>query len=169
MTTQELSEPEAWPYAPTVLPAGLVEDARRAFASDPEYLVDILEHASLIAYKQSIWSARKDISTASSKAQSQCREDTDRCCLVEGPCGTGACPYAQPEIDGIVIGITVGTSSRPIPARHPTYDLTTAAHLLAKARGVSKPATLSGTSRRRPEHRTTESEHIGDTGRASTG
>jgi hypothetical protein len=39
----------------------LIESAVSAFQYDPSYLIDMAEHASLIAYKRALWEVRMEV------------------------------------------------------------------------------------------------------------
>lgn len=143
----------------------LIEDAVSAFQYDPSYLIDMAEHASLIAYKRALWEVRMEVQRQEANARQRCSFDNKICpfvCSAEGACGFGKCRYAvgaREKKDGSTETYdyrslevpSPGTKSRPagVKAKGP-YRLDPTIEELLIDRGVRAPAKLSRGSRRRP-------------------
>lgn len=132
---------------------GLIEGAMQAFQHDPSYIVDMAEHASLIAYKRALWEVRMQVQRAEQAAQQQCRLDAKECpftCSNVGACGFGTCRYATEENAKILVTSTDGDRDRPDPdASGGKYRIEDTIAAVLRSKNIVAPAKLSRGSRRK--------------------
>lgn len=132
---------------------GLIEGAMQAFQHDPSYIVDMAEHASLIAYKRALWEVRMQVQRAEQAAQKQCRLDSKECpfaCSNVGACGFGTCRYATEENATVSVTSEDGDRDRPDPlADGGKYRIEDTIAAVLRAKNITAPAKLSRGSRRK--------------------
>lgn len=143
--------------------AVLLEDALDAFEHDPSYLIDMAEHASLIAYKRSLWEVRMEVQRQEAYSKSRCTFENKNkpfTCFAEGACGFGDCRFSvgtKEKKDGTLEHYDYsefefsapGTKERPVGVKaQGPYGLDSTIDRLLIERGVRTPAKLSRGSRR---------------------
>lgn len=130
-----------------------IERGLQGFARDPSYFVDMAEHGSLIAYKRSLYSVRREAEEAETRARAACEvvsKTRPFLCVAKSACGFGLCAFARGDLRSIRVA-EGGAEARPegVRARHTTYDSEAAVKALVELRGVTAPARLSRGRRRR--------------------
>lgn len=128
---------------------GLLREAASAFATDPSYLADVAERASLIAYKRKIWAIRMEVSRAEREARDKCVRAIDFVCTNISPCGFGDCRFAAPEDADISVVSTEPDRERPRTAMHPKYRLADALAEKLLQNKITPPPRLTGGAKRR--------------------
>lgn len=107
----------------------LIAEALQAFRTDVSYAVEMANTAHNILLKRAIWAARMRIREAEASARSECEASGPAICPVLGgePCGGSAdCPYSPPDLRGLPISVSYGTTTdvrvRPgLDGHHATY------------------------------------------------
>lgn len=136
--------------------ADRVRAGLKAFASDVSYIVDMAEHASLIAYKRALYEIRNEAQAAEKVARRECDAKSKRrpfLCTTASACGFGGCPFARGDHRDVTACAAGGPKARPeaAQARHATYDPEAAIKALTEQRGVRPPPRLSRATRSRRE------------------
>lgn len=132
--------------APAVLERILIQ-----FRQDPIYLLDMLQHAALISYKEAIWQARAEAEKTIKDAKTSCLRDRTELCHVGSPCGFGACKYASASNAQLVIESN-GSSQRAAQVSRGGFATQDAVEYVTLRRNIRKPPAFSaGASRRNTE------------------
>jgi hypothetical protein len=94
------------------------------FQSDPQYLEAALKSVRLTKRKRRSLVIRTAAHRVVEQSQQRCVESGTQVCLVAGPCGTGACPFAEGILSGIRMQPTSGEAQRPpgVVSEHPSWD-----------------------------------------------
>lgn len=114
---------------------GLVDEALRAFETDPEYATKMARRASTIQGKRKVWSIRTELRQVERVARVKCIDAHVFYCTVQGPCGTGQCPFAEGDFADVHIpAVDNGKVKRPVLGDFPTYDIESAVGPLQQLR-----------------------------------
>lgn len=100
----------------------MLDQALADFRQDPQYLEVALKSVRLTKRKRRSLVVRTAAVRITETARERCQRTV---CDVAGPCGVGACPYAQGMLQAIRLAPTEGTERRPegVESPYPTFDL----------------------------------------------
>lgn len=123
----------------------VVAQAMDAFRNDSSYAVSMASKASSIIAKRRVWELRKELRTAEATARTQCAVSEIQLCGVNGPCGTGACPFAVGDLKKLTPCMAKSGKPvpRPVPGAVPNYNIETVIKQLVSLRsGRSEPVAV---------------------------
>lgn len=77
--------------------SNLISQSEQAFRVDPNYLIDMAEHAATIVDKRKGWEARHLAQQIESDARAQCHANPPEWCWNRSACGVDKCLFAKEE------------------------------------------------------------------------
>ncbi len=102
----------------------LIDTALDDFRTDPQYLEAALKSVRQTRRKRQSWFIRTAARRVVEAAQQRCVTAGVQVCTVAGPCGVGACPFAEGSMVAIRVSPRLGMATRPegVVCNYPTFD-----------------------------------------------